>query len=367
MLSIQKVNFTLFKNSSALVDTLSHFRWMAYQIKHTANVKRGLILRNMVADKDKKKNWHFNIMANRKPKCRNVFENVHRPTKRQNVLNSVFIKNITDVVSTGDVATEILGYGIEITGVKISPCCRLCNVFWQVPVRQNENANDIAEKLHKAAPNIRAELISRNVLGRVPHIFFLRDDTNARIAAFEEAMAKLDLPSDTDSSIVPDDSFLEDIYKFRKSKVTKEISSVTEDKSWHTSEEKVSPGLAQNPPEMKSDVFGLKHDVMMEKVLASKKKAKEPQQSAVITPQMLEDGDVFSTIPGICFQPDTTREEILQKFQIDRKKRMQNRSIKIRAEDFKNREEEGVDDFEPDRNIFGEDFVEEDSTDNFKL
>ncbi|XP_035215921.1 uncharacterized protein LOC118189432, partial [Stegodyphus dumicola] len=78
--------------------------------------KRGSMLQKLLVDKDKKKNWHASILAN-KPTSKNVFEKVHNPSRRENVLNSVFIKNITDVLSTGEVIPEILGYGIEITGV----------------------------------------------------------------------------------------------------------------------------------------------------------------------------------------------------------------------------------------------------------
>lgn len=54
---------------------------------------------------------------------------MHRPTKRQRVLNSVLIKNITDVISTGDVAPEILGHGIEITGVSYFNTCNYLYVL----------------------------------------------------------------------------------------------------------------------------------------------------------------------------------------------------------------------------------------------
>lgn len=46
-----------------------------------------------------------------------MFDKIHKPFRRRAVLNSLFISNITDVISTGDVAPELVEYGIEITGV----------------------------------------------------------------------------------------------------------------------------------------------------------------------------------------------------------------------------------------------------------
>lgn len=56
-------------------------------------------------------------------------------------------------------------------------------------------------------------------MGRVPLIFFVRDTTNAHIAAFEKAMKDIDLGPEAESSVVPDDSFVENIYDFKDSKV----------------------------------------------------------------------------------------------------------------------------------------------------
>lgn len=339
------------------------FQWVYYHSRSDQLTKMGMILENMISDKDKKKNWHLNILNN-KAKCRNVFEKVHKPRRRRSVLNSLFIKNITDVISTGEIVPEIMGYGIEITGVKISPCCKILNVFWQVHTRHFESSEYIVRLLTIAAPKIRAELISRNVLGHVPHIYFLRDSTNMMIAAFDEAMAKLDLPSNAESAIVPDDSFTKDIYSFKTSTVKKEGADTA---ALTTGTKNISP-CPENPSDMKSDVFGLNRDAMLEKIVASKKKVKQVQQSAIITQEMLETGDLFSKIPGVCFEADNTREKILKQFQVGRKMLMKNKTAsKLSGDDFQDNYENQEDYIESEQNSHEEDYVEEDITNDSKL
>lgn len=46
-----------------------------------------------------------------------MFEKVHKPHRRRAALNTVFIQNITDVLSTGEIMPEFTNYAIEITGV----------------------------------------------------------------------------------------------------------------------------------------------------------------------------------------------------------------------------------------------------------
>ncbi|XP_054723657.1 putative ribosome-binding factor A, mitochondrial, partial [Uloborus diversus] len=217
------------------------------------------------------KHWHYKILDN-PPKAKNVFEKVHRPSRRQIVLNSLFIKNITDVLSTGDVAPEVMGYGIEITRVKISPCCKILNVYWQVPPNSFSLCEDIETKLNSKARAIRAEIISRNLMGKVPHIFFIRDHTNARLAAFESALKDVEAEIKEDSPIVLDEAFLEDILAFNSAK---KMHQEIEEKPVPVIEKEPDDSPMYPPPrpsDMKCDVFGLRHDVMMDRVMAAKKK-----------------------------------------------------------------------------------------------
>lgn len=80
------------------------------------------------------------------------------------------------------------------------------------------------------------------------------------------------------------------------------------------------------PIDMKSDVSGLDHALLMDKVIALKKKTKDPlQHTNVISPEtVINADDLFSKIPGVCFQAGSSnevesRDAILKKFHIARK------------------------------------------------
>ncbi|KAF8770259.1 uncharacterized protein LOC129988483 [Argiope bruennichi] len=340
--------------------------------------KRGSMLAEMIKNTDKRKHWHFEILQNN-AKSKNVFEKVSRPSRRQNVLNALFIRNITDVLSTGDTIPEIIGSGIEITGVKIAPCCRILNVYWQIPQSSFAAEEIIATALNGRAHKIRAELISRNVMGRVPQIFFIRDTTNAYVAAFEKAIQEVEEEMKSDSGVVPDDSFMskKKLYKFTDSKQEKEREKETKVKVTETIKDiSVKPTVAPaRPVDMRADVFGLNHDQLMTRVNAQKTKIKLPEKTNVITApewaenETVEDDDIFSKIPGTTVHSDSNREELLKKFQIERKKRLQDKRKKPQNDDGPLLCEENETYEEPEFNrfcSFDDDFVEEDTPERFQ-
>ncbi|CAL1262207.1 unnamed protein product [Larinioides sclopetarius] len=321
-----------------------------------------------------KKHWHFEILQNN-AKSKNVFEKVSRPSRRQNVLNALFIRNITDVLSTGEAIPEIIGSGIEITGVKIAPCCRILNVYWQIPQSSFAAEEVIGTSLNRQAHKIRAEIISRNLMGRVPQIFFIRDSTNAFVAAFEKAMQEVEAEMKSDSGIVPDDSFMakKKLYKFTDSKQEK-VKEPKEKISETAKDTSENPVVAPaRPMDMRVDVFGLNHDQMMNKVDALKTKAKLPEKTNVITaPEWAENGtiedDIFSKIPGTAVHSDSNREELLKKFHIERKKLMQSKRKMPKIDDGLLLSEENEVYEEPDFSkfsSFGDDYVEEDTPERF--
>ncbi|GFT00343.1 vigilin [Nephila pilipes] len=327
--------------------------------------KRGSMLAEMIKNKDKRKNWHFEILANN-TKSKNVFEKVSRPSKRQNVLNALFIRNISDVMSTGDIIPEIIGSGIEITGVKVSPCCKLLQVFWQVPTNDSTSTEDLATLLNLNAHKIRAELISRNVMGRVPQIFFTRDITNAHIAAFEKAMEEVESELKNCSSVVPDDTFVSKKKLFFKFTDSKEVKGkeVTVKVSHDASEETKTP--PPRPSDMKLDVFGLNHDNLMNKVNASRNKNTGSVQSHVILlPEWDEKGDLFNKIPGTSIHSESNREAILKQFLVKRKKLMYDKKKNQKNVNETLLCESLVNEVEQEPKTVDEDYIEEDTEERF--
>lgn len=101
------------------------------------------------------------------------------------------------------------------------------------------------------------------------------------------------------------------------------IPKLTEEKQIIKKDVSTTP---YKPTDMKSDVCGLDHGLLMDKVISLKKKAKNPlQHTNVISPEtMISADDLFSKIPGVCFQAGSSneaesRDAILKKFHIARK------------------------------------------------
>ncbi|XP_015920821.1 uncharacterized protein [Parasteatoda tepidariorum] len=240
--------------------------------------KRGSMLSKMIDNKDKNKKWHLNFMEK----------------------------------------------------VKVSPCYQTLNVYWQIPSTSYEKHEEIAIALNSIAPRLRAELISRNVMGKVPYIFFIRDVTNARIAEFENALRDADLGPENERSIIPDDAFTKDVLVFRVNKK----SNTDENKELEV--KKVEPpNISHRPSDMKSDVFGLKHNDIMNKIFASKGRIKSLENSAVISSEFFPSAELFDKIPGTTLESSgIDRSKVLKQFQIERKiAKYKNRSIKITRED----------------------------------
>lgn len=123
------------------------------------------------------------------------------------------------------------------------------------------------------------------------------------------------------------------------------------------------------PTDMKSDVCGLDHGLLMDKVISLKKKAKNPlQHTNVISPEtMISADDLFSKIPGVCFQAGSSneaesRDAILKKFHIARK--MLKEKYKDKSGDAQCYEINEIEEGEFYSADDNEDFIDDESADN---
>lgn len=92
--------------------------------------------------------------------------------RRVAVLNKTFMRYITDLMATGECASEILGHGIEINKVKVTPDYKLLNVYWIA--RGNEKDEVVEKVLNKNAGFLRHELSQLRVMGNVPKLKFVK-------------------------------------------------------------------------------------------------------------------------------------------------------------------------------------------------
>ena len=167
-----------------------------------------------------------------------------------NVLNKVFMEYITDLMSTGEISTEILDRNIEITHVRITADFKFINVYW---VDNNTEKSNTEELLNQCAFSLRHKLSQLRVVGMVPPVQFVKCKGISVLREVEEKLKTLEFDKDHVSSPYPDA-----IHH------TVSASKICENN------EDVQNGEDDNfkviVPVMKHDVFGLDHFKIMSKV-----------------------------------------------------------------------------------------------------
>ncbi|KAL1455616.1 hypothetical protein WDU94_009698 [Cyamophila willieti] len=124
-----------------------------------------------------------------------IQENRKRFVRRENALNKVFMSHITDFLSSGkDVSQDMLGKGIAISTVKISPDFQLLYIFWTA--NESQLDGDTQELLDSFAGPIRDQLSQLRIVGNVPKICFIKDKHKSKLADINNILNKADYGED---------------------------------------------------------------------------------------------------------------------------------------------------------------------------
>ena len=194
------------------------------------------------------------------PGTKNAYTHKNR---RVTILNKIFMKYISDLMATGEVAPNLLGRGIEISHVKVSPNFQLVNVYW---FAQNEtDANESTEQILKqAAGKLRHELSGLRVIGLVPPIQFVKNKQYTGIKDVENLLSEVDFGED----------YVPTAYITRKDIPVLETSLPSELKAKISKLENGSheEGVEEEEyyeirvPEMRQDVLGVNYAGIMKRV-----------------------------------------------------------------------------------------------------
>ncbi|XP_023240181.1 uncharacterized protein LOC111638667 [Centruroides sculpturatus] len=194
-------------------------------------------------------------------------------TKRIAALNNLFIEHITDVMSTGEIGSNLRGYDIEITYVKVSSDFSTANVYWTLPSSNFNYIDKVAELLEINAKRIRAEICRMNLLGIVPHIQFVKDNNATKIAELERLLSIADFGPDyvpvNSSKLLIEKQNLQ--YKIHEDDQQDQImNSLSNEK-----ESTQSKHFYDFPLDMQMDIFGLDHKRIMKNLMQKLKKGKD--------------------------------------------------------------------------------------------
>jgi ribosome-binding factor A len=112
--------------------------------------------------------------------------------KRVNILNHIFMRHISDLMSMGEVAPNLLNKEIEITKVRVTPDFRMIKVYW-FSSKDDIITNDLERILENSAGHLQHELSQLQVIGQVPPITFYKDTKYGVLLEIENLFSNINL------------------------------------------------------------------------------------------------------------------------------------------------------------------------------
>lgn len=247
---------------------------MIRRFYHTSHVvcynldihKQGVRLSKMLNPKNKKK-WHQNSFDTT-PVTKTLAKTSHEPgkraTRRVAVLNKLFMKYTTDLLTTGNLSEDVVGRGIEISKVKVSQNFQLLSIFWVCKGTQSDVETE--QILNKVAGPLRHEMSALRLMGEVPYIQFVKDRQEAVIYNLNQRLATADYGEDytpTDPGHILKTHFSLD------TKLSPDMKAKIKQL-----EDQIPPEEVPIP-EMTNCVYGLDHSKIMNRLLAARKKTQD--------------------------------------------------------------------------------------------
>ncbi|XP_039960788.1 uncharacterized protein LOC120774965 [Bactrocera tryoni] len=190
-------------------------------------------------------------------------------TRRMVVLNKLFMKHITDLLATGEASESILGRGLQVTRVKISPDFAYINVYWLAGGEPLADAQ-LEMELQRCSGRLRHELSQLMLMSEVPRIKFAREKKLSNIAQVEGLLRTIDFGPLEETAEGSTEAVGEHVQHNLVANLMQrefygknDITVANENKS--DNEEEF--------PEMRHDVLGLDHQHIMSKILTKMRKS----------------------------------------------------------------------------------------------
>ncbi|XP_039278562.1 uncharacterized protein LOC111063739 [Nilaparvata lugens] len=179
-----------------------------------------------------------------------------KPQKRLVVLNKMLMRNISDILSTGELSSTLHGTGLHLSKVAISPTLNQINVHWLAD--GNEEAdNETTKRLAEIAPELRHSLSQLSLMGSIPKIEFVKDCKYLKFIAVENLLKKADFGEDFEPTPLGND------WKSQKV-LEKSIPDHLKEKIRET--ESGADVCEETLPVMQMNVLGLNQETIMNKV-----------------------------------------------------------------------------------------------------
>ncbi|XP_057321980.1 uncharacterized protein LOC130665549 isoform X2 [Microplitis mediator] len=243
------------------------------------------------------------------------------------------MKYVTDIMTTGEVAADVVGLGIEISRVKLSNDFKLVRVMWFSS--NTKNLDHISDILHQTAFKLRHELSQLKIIGVVPPIIFVKDKQSASLANLEKTFETADYGEDYVPTVrIPPKPELclftrlpQEVRDQIKLNDSSNIITVEDDNDNIDETDEIDDGEIYNVklPPMRQDVLGLNRELIMTQIKQSLYKSKEALQNrldnvSIETSQTLKTFDPSSINALRTEEENQAFDDFLLKRQIEAKR-----------------------------------------------
>ncbi|GCC34956.1 putative ribosome-binding factor A, mitochondrial [Chiloscyllium punctatum] len=227
---------------------------------------------------------------------------------RMRALNNMLYKAITELLDSNEVSSELYDHKVEISKVMLTVDFSACRVYW-VASGSVEKDYSVQQLLQKCSAHVRHLIISRQVMGNVPPVVFVKDRQQSAIAEVERLLEFADYGSEKET--VDIEHFRHGPPDFSGKPVSQESTSASSD-------------LPLSSPEV--DHFGIDHDLLNRKILEYKKNISERSSETdnyILSAQHQEQLDHLKKLKRIKKKKsrykidDTPEMYILEKYNMD--------------------------------------------------
>lgn len=277
----------MFKTKKSIVSLVLNLSAVQLQTRCASNVNRESKMLQKLMSGKKKPAFKWNDQHAIK-KSSSIFDSNKKPskitTRRSIVLNKLFMRHVTELISSGPIGFELSGLGLEITRVNVCQNYHGLNIYWTAT-----GTNDfdyVEQKLASINKPLRHELHQMQLMGNTPHLTFVRDEQVSYFDALDAAISKADYGEDYEPGL-------------NKTKRKNDFETQAD------VEEGKSDGVSSQLP-MRHDVFGLDHSLLMGRIKQSLAKSKQAWKA-------FENKQTIET-PAKPFSINTSFESIRQDF-----------------------------------------------------
>jgi len=254
-------------------------------------------------------------------------------SRRSAVLNKIFMKHITDLMATGEVAPSLIGRGIEVTHVSIAPDFTAINVYWIA--QNNKNANEETEKvLRIAGGHLQHELTQLRVIGKVPPIYFVKNKQYNLLREVEDRLATVDFGEDFEPTAhimrtnntpilrtTVSEKIKKQLEKMEKESNNKDIDNIENKEEVEEDEDAYEIQV----PEMRQNIMGFDHEYVLTKVKLSIGKIRAAEEKRKLGlpefPQGSEESSEVSSFLSTSTKDEPDIETFIKKRIADEKRK----------------------------------------------